>query len=61
MPKRWYKVRLTLFDPDGAELASSTQDERYADDAEATRKFGEKDQAARNAGKGSPGDDADDE
>jgi hypothetical protein len=60
MPKRW-RIVLTLFDDEGNELTSDSHTERYNDEAEARAKFDEKDRAAKGAGKGSPGDEADEE
>jgi hypothetical protein len=60
MPKRW-RIELSLFEEDGEQPTDTrVHVEVYEDESEARAKFGDKDRAARNAGKGRPGDDAGD-
>lgn len=50
MPKR-YRIALVLYDEDDTQLREDSHEEMYDDDDEASEKFGEKQRAARNAGK----------
>ena len=50
MPKR-YRIALVLYDEDDTQLREDSHEEMYDDDTEASEKFGEKQRAARKAGK----------
>lgn len=50
VPKR-YRIALVLYDEDDTQLREDSHEEMYDDDTEASEKFGEKQRAARKAGK----------
>lgn len=53
MPKRWFKIEINLIDDTDTRVSTTVHEEQYDDEDQAKRRFGDKDRAARNAGKGS--------
>lgn len=49
---RHYRIMISIQDEDDKEIDSSVHEEDYEDDDEARRRFQEKSQAARGAGRG---------